>query len=97
MAMTLVLADEGGDFVVTATVACELARLGVTDVTVFTGDGTTGVILEGWAFDPSTAGTAAMALRGSASPGRTLHPVSHTAVSAAQPEREQAWKRPSGG
>jgi hypothetical protein len=89
MAMAVVLTDDDEDFVLSAAGAASLARLGVTNVTLVRGDGTTGVVLEGWAFDPASATEAVTVLRGRAAPARTLRPVAHTAVSAARQEEEQ--------
>lgn len=52
MAMAVVLTNDGIEFVLTAVAAAELARMGVTHVTLVSGESTTGVVLEGWAFNP---------------------------------------------
>lgn len=88
MAMAVVLTNDGIEFVLTAAAAAELARMGVTHVTLVSGDSTTGVVLEGWAFDPSTATEAVTVLRGREAPALTLHSIAHTAVSAASPQGE---------
>lgn len=80
MAMAVVLMDGGIDLVLSADAAVELGRLGVTNVTLVRGDDTTGVVLEGWAFDPTTAADAVAVLRDEAGTSRTLYPVAQTAV-----------------
>ncbi len=84
MSMAVVLTDDGEDFVLSVASAGELARLGVTNVTLVRGHGSTAVVLEGWAFNPALAAEAVAVLRGHTAPTRTLHPVTHMAVSAAQ-------------
>lgn len=85
MAMAVVLTDDGIELVLSAAATAELARMGITNVTLVAGDSTTGVVLEGWAFDPSTAIQAVTALRGHEAPTLMLHPIAHTAVLAASP------------
>ena len=65
----------------------ELARLGVTSVAVLRDDRTLGLVVEGWAFDPSRSGAAVVAaVAGRTSDARTLHPLVEMAVSTARPE-----------
>lgn len=60
----------------------ELARLGVTSVVLVADERTVGLVLEGWAFDPSRSAEAAIAaVAGGGSPVRTLHPMAEMAVS----------------
>ncbi|MBI4261531.1 MAG: hypothetical protein HY658_13305 [Actinobacteria bacterium] len=51
-----------------------LARLGVTSVTVLREDRAVAVVLEGWSFDPFSAGDAAARALASAHPSRTFLP-----------------------
>ena len=60
----------------------ELARLGVTGVDVVRDDGTVGLVIEGWAFDPGRPTQAVLAALGcDSSRARTLQPLLHVAVS----------------
>jgi len=60
-----------------------LARLGVTTVSLARDEETIAVVVDGWAFDPTT-GDAVLAALGAAGAGaRTLQPVMQMAVSAA--------------
>ena len=60
----------------------ELARLGVTSVAVLRDDRTLGLVVEGWAFDPSRSAEAVVAaVAGGSSGTRTLHPLAELAVS----------------
>lgn len=62
----------------------ELARLGVTSIAVLRDDSTLGVVVEGWALDPSRSAEAVVAaVAGSSSGARTLHPLAEMAVSTA--------------
>jgi hypothetical protein len=62
----------------------ELARLGVTSVTLPRDDHIVGFVVEGWAFDPSrSAQTAVAAVAGGSSRARTLLPLLDLAVSTA--------------
>ncbi len=89
MAMAVVLIDDNVELILTAAATAELARMGVTDVTFVSGDSTIGVVIEGWAFDPSTATEAVTVLRGREAPARTLHPIAHTVISAVSIEGEE--------
>jgi hypothetical protein len=65
----------------------ELARLGVTSVSLLSDDGTVGLVLDGWAFDPARSAEAARAAVAGAETGaRMLHPLVQMAVSAASTE-----------
>jgi hypothetical protein len=67
-----------------------LARMGVTSVALLSDSSGTGLVLEGWAFDPLDAPRAAQALKGTREPIRTLQPLVHLAIStAAAPRVEQ--------
>jgi hypothetical protein len=61
----------------------ELARLGVTGIDLVRDQQTVGLVLEGWAFDPSRSADAVLAAVGCRrSRARTLQPLLHLAVSA---------------
>jgi hypothetical protein len=59
-----------------------LAALGVTSVSLLR-DEQTGLVLEGWAFDPTRADEAVRAAAGARSGIRKLEPLAQMAVSAA--------------
>jgi len=82
--MMVLLVDEAdGAFAVREDQAAELARLGVTSVAVVRDERLVGVVLEGWLFDPARSGRAAADTVAAQLRARTLHPVMHLAVSAA--------------
>lgn len=61
----------------------ELAQLGVTGIELVRDEQTVGLVLEGWAFDPSRSADAVLAAVGfRRSRARTLRPLLHVAVSA---------------
>jgi hypothetical protein len=60
-----------------------LARLGVTSVALLRDSTVTGLVLEGWTFDPGDAPRAARALKGTREPIRTLQPLVHMAIPTA--------------
>jgi hypothetical protein len=62
-------------------VADRLASLGVTSLVLYRDDQTLCVVLEGWAFDPSSSAAAA-SLIGAEPTARTLRPVMQTALRA---------------
>ena len=62
-------------------VAERLATLGVTTLSLFRDRQTLCVVLEGWAFDPSSTASALSAI-GLRPGARTLRPVMHTALRA---------------
>jgi hypothetical protein len=64
-----------------------LARMGVTSVALLRDSSVTGLVLEGWAFDPLDAPRAARALKGTRTPIQTLQPLVHLAIPAAAPLR----------
>ena len=89
MAIVVVLlpASEAEPSLQPAAVA-RLARLGVTSVALVADDQTVGLVVEGWAFDPTRSMAAVVAaIAGTDSPARTLLPVLHMAVSAAPSEQ----------
>jgi hypothetical protein len=61
----------------------ELARLGITSIALLRGSSLAGLLLEGWAFDPSAAHQAALAVVGMREGLRMLQPVVQMAVSPA--------------
>jgi len=66
----------------------KLARLGVTSVAVLRDDRTLGLVVEGWAFDPSRSAEAAVAaVAGLTADARTLYPLVEMAVSTARSSR----------
>lgn len=63
-----------------------LAQLGVTGIAVVRDDRILGLVVEGWAFDPSRSAEALLEALGAQCEARTLHQVLEIAVSpAAQP------------
>jgi hypothetical protein len=60
----------------------DLARLGVTSVSLLRDEQTVGLVLEGWALDPATADEAARAAAVSRERIRALQPVMQMAISA---------------
>ncbi len=66
-------------------VVSKLARLGVTSVAMLRDERTLGLVVEGWAFDPSRSAQAVIeAIAGRASGARTLLPLAEMAVSTAR-------------
>jgi hypothetical protein len=62
----------------------ELARPGVTSVSLVRDERTFGLVVEGWAFDPSSSAEAVVAaIARPSSQARTLQPLLHMAVSTA--------------
>jgi hypothetical protein len=60
-----------------------LAALGVTSVSLLRDEQTAGLVLEGWAFDPTRADEAVRAAAGARNGIRKLEPLAQMAVSAA--------------
>jgi hypothetical protein len=58
------------------------ARLGVTSVSLLRDEQTAGLVLEGWALDPTQAGEAARVAAGAREGIRTLRPLVQLAVSS---------------
>lgn len=84
MAKVAFLIEAGdGDVDLTSAVAVQLAGLGVTDVALFRDRETLCVVLEGWAFDPSSSATAASVI-GAKPRARTLRPIMQTALGASR-------------
>ena len=74
----------------TATTA--LARLGVTGIAVVRDDRILGLVVEGWAFDPSRSAEALLEALGVQCEARTLHQVLEIAVSPAALSRTGAGR-----
>ena len=86
---TLVLLFEGslGEPTLREDTVGKLAQLGVTTVSVLRDDRIVGVVLDGWAFDPTrSAGAARTAVAGTETSVRVLRPLLQTAVSTATNE-----------
>lgn len=84
MGLTVLLVAGSHEVPLGADVVTRLSGLGITHVALV-GDGeSTGLVLEGWAFDPAQSSAAAAAVLGVEA--RTLRPLAQMAVSAAQPE-----------
>jgi hypothetical protein len=60
-----------------------LARLGVTSAALVRDSSVTGLVLEGWTFDPRDAALAARAVAGAGGAIRTLQPLAHMGISSA--------------
>lgn len=75
----LLLGSHDGAIGVSPAVAPALGRLGVTHVRVVSDEGGFGVIVEGWAFDPATAGEVADLLGRTTQ--RVLRPLLEVAIS----------------
>lgn len=81
--MVLLLDDAEGAFAICEDQIAELTRLGVTSVDVLRERQVVGVVLEGWLFDPVVSARAAAKAVGPTTAVRTLRPLLHMAVSAA--------------
>jgi hypothetical protein len=60
-----------------------LARMGVTSVALLRDSSMTGLVLEGWTFDPLDAPRAAQVLKNTCEPVQTLQPLVHLAIPTA--------------
>jgi hypothetical protein len=97
MATVLLVADRHtGEPLVGPDVAERLATFGISRITLLRDPSSTGVILEGWAFDPARTNeaTEAMFPTGGANL-RTYHEVQYVGVSSAYQERDPQWHSPS--
>jgi hypothetical protein len=84
VAMMVVLLDDAeGAFAIREDQISELTRLGVTSVDVVRDRQVVGVVLEGWLFDPARSARAAAKAVSTTTAVRTLYPLLHMAVSAA--------------
>jgi hypothetical protein len=82
--LVVLLEEKGREPALGQRVLGELARLGVTSVSLLGDEGMVGLVLEGWAFDPARSAEAALAaLDGAETGARTLHPLVQMAVSTA--------------
>ena len=70
-----------GDVDLGPAVADRLTGLGVTSLAIYRDRDTICVVIDGWAFDPSSTSAAASAI-GVDPAARTLRPVMHTALRA---------------
>lgn len=83
--IVVLIGGKGGPGVIQSSAAAELARLGVTSIAVLQDDLGTGVVLDGWAFDPGREGDRAAAIvAGGRGRVRTLRPVLQAAISPEQ-------------
>jgi hypothetical protein len=82
--MVLLLASADGERCLRQEAVSELARLGVTNLTLVRDGQTVGVVLEGWLFDPASSAAAAAELVAGGSRTQSLYPLMNVAVSAAQ-------------
>jgi hypothetical protein len=90
MTMVMLLVDgEDNDVAITARMADELARLGVTSIAICRDGRTLGIVLEGWAFDAGSADEAARALVDAPHNGRVLLPAVQLAVSGAHAQERE--------
>ena len=82
MAVVLLIAPaNAGEPVIGPASAVTLQRLGITRVSLLRDGATTGLVLEGWAFDPTRADDATRAIfPGGHNAVRTLHEIEHVAV-----------------
>ena len=60
----------------------KLRQLGVTTIELLRDERTFGLVLDGWAFEPSRVGDAAVAAVAGERRARTLQPLVHMAVTA---------------
>jgi hypothetical protein len=60
----------------------KLQQLGVTSIELLRDERTFGLVLEGWAFEPSRVGDAAVAAVAGERGAQTLQPLVHMAVTA---------------
>jgi hypothetical protein len=87
VAMTVLLLENAdGNFCLRPELVSQLARLGVTNAALVRDEQTTGIVLEGWLFDPPRAAEAAATAVGAGPDVQTLHPVMYLAVSTAEHE-----------
>jgi len=74
--------------------ADRLARLGVTRAVLLRDGSTTGLVLEGWAFDPFRSGQEVLEALAPPGTARALHPVGEMTVSrsADSPPAPRPWR-----
>ncbi len=83
MAKALMLWPARAGVRIGSTEAAQLAKLGVTNVTLLRDADTVAIVLEGWAFNPTKSARAAAAALGDATTCRVLEPALDVAVSNA--------------
>ena len=99
MAIALLIAGPDADEpVVGPEAAARLANVGITRVELL-GDGSlTGVVLEGWAFDPARVDEALRAVYPTGKAGiRVLHALEHVAVPVTPGEGRERWESSEAG
>jgi hypothetical protein len=82
MVMMLFPVSDGGPRLEPAALEA-LARMGVTSIALLRNSSVTGLVLDGWTFDPRDAPRAAQALKGTHEPIQTLQPFVHLAIPTA--------------
>ena len=68
--------------------ASRLGALGVTHASLFRNDDTIGVVLDGWAFDPSVSAVAAADVLAEGAEARMLQPLAQLSLAQAQTDSE---------
>ncbi len=88
MAIAMLIASrDAAEPIVGPEVAERLARLGISRISLLADRSEVGVVLEGWAFDPTHIGEAVLAMFPDGNAGvRILHEVELVAVAAASGE-----------
>jgi hypothetical protein len=80
--LLLVAASDAGEPNVGPAAAERLRQFGISRISLLRDGSTTGVVLEGWAFDPAQADEATRAIYPGGSAGvRAFHEIEHVAVS----------------
>lgn len=84
----LVAATDAGEPNVGPAAAEQLRQFGISRISLLRDGLTTGVVLEGWAFDPAQADEATRAIfPGSSAAIQTFHEIEHVAVSGPRGDR----------
>jgi hypothetical protein len=87
VATTVLLLDSAdAEFCLREDLVSELARLGVTNVSLVRDERTVGIVLDGWMFDPERSAEAAAEAVKATPAARTLRPVMHVALASAAAE-----------
>lgn len=82
--MVLLMRATGAEGALQPGVLAALGSLGVTTVSLVGDDRTLGVVVEGWAFDPSRSAAAVVSALGGGEMGRSiLQPIAELAISPA--------------
>lgn len=89
MAIVLLVATtSAGESIVGPDAAHRLQALGISRISLLRDGSSTGVVLEGWAFDPVQADEATRAIfPGGSAEVRTFHEIEHVAVRTTQSRR----------